>query len=290
MPRIEYQRIKIQGRGLAMIEQINAIIAEYEQAGYSLTLRQLYYQLVSKDLIPNSEKSYTNIGNLVNTGRLAGLIDWQSIEDRTRALRSLAHWPTPADIVKSAANQYRRDLWEGQSRYCEVWVEKDALIGIVEQAAERLDCPCFSCRGYTSQSEMWAAAMRFIDKAGQGRECVIIHLGDHDPSGIDMTRDIIDRLAIFGATVDVNRIALNMPQIRQYNPPPNPAKITDTRAAGYIKAHGPHSWELDALRPEILDGLITAAIKDSLDQKKYNQAIKKMEKERERIKALLPLI
>jgi hypothetical protein len=189
-----------------------------------LTLRQVYYQLVSRDLIENSEKSYKHIGNLVNNGRLAGLIDWQAIEDRTRTLRRLSHWETPSEIVESAANQYRRDLWEGQDRYCEVWVEKDALICIVEQAASRLDCPCFSCRGYTSQSEMWGAAMRFIEKSENSRECVLIHLGDHDPSGIDMTRDIRERLAMFGASVDVKRIALNMPQIEEYNPPPNPAK------------------------------------------------------------------
>ena len=288
MPRIAYQEINIQRRGLALIDQINAIIAEYEAAGYSLTLRQVYYQLVSKDLIENTEKSYKNIGNLVNNGRLAGMIDWQAIEDRTRTLRALPHWYKPAEIVEAAANQYRRDLWEGQPRYCETWVEKDALIGIVEQAAHRLACPCFSCRGYTSQSEMWAAAMRFIDKADEGRECVLIYLGDHDPSGIDMTRDIRERLALFGATVKVHRFALNMPQIEEYSPPPNPAKETDTRAAGYIAEYGNSSWELDALRPEILDGLITEAIKSNLDQKKYKQAIKRQEAERKTITALLP--
>ena len=288
--KIQYAKINIHRPGLALIEQINAIITEYETAGYSLTLRQAYYQLVSRDLIENSEKSYKHIGNLVNNGRLAGLIDWQAIEDRTRTLRRLSHWETPAEIVKSAANQYHRDLWEGQDRYCEVWVEKDALIGIVEQASERLDCPCFSCRGYTSQSEMWGAAMRFIGKADNGRECVLIHLGDHDPSGIDMTRDIRERLAMFGASIDVKRIALNMPQIEEYNPPPNPAKETDTRAAGYIAEYGNSSWELDALEPRALDALITAAIKSNLDQKKYSRAIKKQETEKKSIVALLPLL
>jgi hypothetical protein len=273
-----------------LIDQINEIISEYEAAGYSLTLRQVYYQLVSRDLIENTEKSYKNIGSLVSNGRLAGLIDWNAIEDRTRQHRSLPHWETPAEIVQGAANQYRRNLWEGQDRYCEVWVEKDALIGIVEQAADRLDTPCFSCRGYTSQSAMWAAAIRFIDKADEGRECVIIHLGDHDPSGIDMTRDIIDRLVHFGARVDVQRIALNMPQIKQYKPPPNPAKETDTRVEGYKKIYGLHSWELDALKPEILDQLITDAIKNNLDQKLYDLAIDRQEQERQSIMALLPVI
>jgi hypothetical protein len=118
----------------------------------------------------------------------------------------------------------------------------------------------------------------------------LIHLGDHDPSGIDMTRDIRERLATFGASVDVKRIALNMPQIEEYSPPPNPAKETDSRAAGYIAKYGNSSWELDALEPRVLDALITAAIKSSLDQKKYSRAVKKQEAERKSIAALLPLI
>jgi hypothetical protein len=288
--KIQYAKINIRLSGLALIGHVNAIISEYETAGYSLTLRQVYYQLVSRDLIDNSEKSYKHVGSLASNGRLAGLIDWQAIEDRTRTLRRLPHWDAPAEIVESAASQYRCDLWEGQGRYCEVWVEKDALIGIVEQSAQRLDCPCFSCRGYTSQSEMWGAAMRFVDKTNNGRECVLIHLGDHDPSGIDMTRDIKERLAMFGASVDVKRIALNMQQIEEYSPPPNPAKETDTRAAGYIAKYGNSSWELDALEPRALDALITAAIKSNLDQKKYSRAIKKQEAERKSIAALLPLI
>ena len=290
MPCIQYQKTNIQRRGLLLIYKINDIITEYEKSGYSLTLRQIYYQLVSRDLIENTEKSYKNIGNLVNNGRLAGLIDWNALEDRTRKHRALPHWETPSEIVQGAARQYRRDLWEGQDRYCEIWVEKDALIGIVEQAADRLDCPCFSCRGYTSQSAMWAAAMRFRRKTDEGRECVIIHLGDHDPSGIDMTRDIKDRLTLFGASVDVQRIALNLPQIKKYKPPPNPAKETDTRAAGYITKYGSHSWELDSLKPEILDALITDAIKSNLDQNLYTQAMEKQEQERQIITSLLPVI
>jgi len=290
MPCIQYQKTNIQRRGLLLIYKINDIITEYEKSGYSLTLRQIYYQLVSRDLIENTEKSYKNIGNLVNNGRLAGLIDWNALEDRTRKHRALPHWETPSEIVQGAARQYRRDLWEGQDRYCEIWVEKDALIGIVEQAADRLDCPCFSCRGYTSQSAMWAAAMRFRRKTDEGRECVIIHLGDHDPSGIDMTRDIKDRLTLFGASVDVQRIALNLPQIKKYKPPPNPAKETDTRAAGDITKYGSHSWELDSLKPEILDALITDAIKSNLDQNLYTQAMEKQEQERQIITSLLPVI
>lgn len=286
MPCITYQDIKIQGKSRVLIDQVNQIIGEYQAQGYALTLRQVYYQLVSRNIIENTESSYKRIGELINTGRLAGIIDWTAIEDRTRNLRALPHWQTPGEIVKAAAAQYHRDLWEGQEYYTEVWVEKDALIGIVETAAERLDVPCFSCRGYTSQSEMWAAAQRIQGRMGEGRKCVIIHLGDHDPSGLDMTRDIADRLAMFKAEVTVNRIALNMPQIREYDPPPNPAKITDTRAAAYIEKHGGTSWELDALPPDALDRLITETIETYLDWKLYAEAEARQDREREKIKRL----
>jgi hypothetical protein len=233
---IKYADKSFRANSLAQIARINEIIAEYDAQGYGLTLRQIYYQLVARGIIENSEKSYKNIGNLINNGRLAGLISWTAIEDRTRNIRALTYWNSPQRIILDIANYYHRNLWENQDRYVEVWIEKDALIGIVEPTAQRYDVPCFSCRGYVSQSEMWAAAQRFIQKHEEGKECKIIHLGDHDPSGLDMSRDITDRMTAFGANVCIDRIALNRDQIDAYNPPPNPAKITDTRASGYIRA------------------------------------------------------
>jgi hypothetical protein len=276
MPKIKYEDIRIQKSGLDLIEQVNEIIDDYSLRGYSLTLRQVYYQLVSRGIIENSERSYKNTGELISRGRLAGLIDWYAIEDRTRNLRSRSHWEDPKEILKSAAEAYHIDLWEDQEKYVEVWIEKDALIGIVEQAVREYDVPCFSCRGYTSQSEMWSAAMRLKDKwLKHDKECIIIHLGDHDPSGIDMTRDIQDRLRNFGAAAIVDRIALNMDQIKEFNPPPNPAKITDSRARDYIKKFGETSWELDALDPEEIQRLIVENIEFHLDKKRFDKSMSK---------------
>ena len=283
MPKIKYKEMQIRKTGLALIEQVNAVIELYEQQGYSLTLRQVYYQLVSKNIIPNSEKSYDNLGNLINNGRLAGLIDWTAIEDRTRYVRALNHWDSPQDIIESAAYSYRIDLWQGQYYYVEVWVEKDALIGIVEQTANRYDIPCFSCRGYGSASEYWNAAQRIREQNQFGRDCVILHLGDHDPSGIDMTRDITDRLSMFGADVHIERIALNMPQIEQYTPPPNPAKTTDSRSGEYIKRYGVNSWELDALEPKMLDRLISDNITKYIDMNKFENAKIRQDQEKKKI-------
>ena len=231
MPKIEYKSIKFQQKSLELIRLVNQVVEEYQAQGYELTLRQAYYQLVARGYIPNNERSYKNIGNLINDGRLAGLIDWHSITDRTRNLRSNSHWDNPADVIASARYSYLLNKWDGQPNYVEVWVEKDALVDIVGQACRPLDTPYFSCRGYTSQSEMWSAAQRFISQDYRDNR-VIIHLGDHDPSGIDMTRDIQERLQMFGADVYVKRVALTMNQIGTYNPPPNPAKIRSQIASG----------------------------------------------------------
>lgn len=250
---------------LYMIELINDVINEYHQKGYDLTLRQVYYQLVAADLIENSERSYKNIGNLINDGRLAGLIDWDAIIDRTRNLRGLGSDVNPEITIYRAAKLYRLDKWENQPYHIEVWVEKDALAGIIGQICNRLDIDYFSCRGYTSQSEMWRAARRLIEYEEDGKETVILHLGDHDPSGIDMSRDITERLELFGAYPEFKRLALNMDQVEEFSPPPNPAKLSDSRAKGYIKNYGRSSWELDALKPETLDELITDNISPYID-------------------------
>ena len=251
---------------LATIEQANAIIDEYQLAGFTLTVRQLYYQFVARDLIPNTDRSYKNLGKVVNDARLAGLIDWDAIEDRTRFLRSNSHWSTGADVIDSCAQQFQLDKWENQSHYIEVWIEKDALIGVIEAICQRLDVPYFACRGYSSQSEQWRAGQRLQAVIDQGRIPLIIHLGDHDPSGIDMTRDNQDRLSLFAWNdVQVERIALNWDQIEQYQPPPNSAKLSDTRAKAYIEQYGAHSWELDALDPRVIESLIEAKVEQYRD-------------------------
>lgn len=264
MPKVQYVNIKFQSKSLDLIELVNSVIDEYAAQGYELTLRQVYYQLVARGYIPNNERSYKNLGNLINDGRLAGLIDWYAIVDRTRNIKRNPHWEDPQSVIESAKYLYMLDRWQYQPNYVEVWVEKDALIGIVSQICSKLDVPHFSCRGYTSQSEMWAAARRFISQDHRESR-TIIHLGDHDPSGIDMTRDIRERLALFGADVDVKRVALTMEQIERFSPPPNPTKLTDARASGYISEYGHECWELDALEPKIITSLIRNEVTALMD-------------------------
>jgi hypothetical protein len=286
VPIIQYVRKVFGADRQAIIDQANLICAEYAAQGFDLTLRQLYYQFVSRGLIANKMSEYKRLGDIINDARLAGAMDWDYIVDRTRNLRDLAHWRSPQEILSAVAAQYRTERWARQPEMVEVWIEKDALIGVIAGVCEGADVPYFSCRGYVSQSEMWSAAQRHHGYQRRGQQPIIIHLGDHDPSGIDMSRDIQDRLALFGATTEVIRIALTMDQVDQYQPPPNPAKITDSRAVGYIEEYGPESWELDALDPATLAALITGEIEAHRDDALWAESSTSMWNQRDLLSAV----
>lgn len=286
-PRIEYLEWKPGVAALETVGAAHAICTEYAAQGYDLTLRQLYYQFVARALIPNNQRSYKRLGDIVNRARLAGFLDWSFIVDRTRNLQSVSHWADPTEIIEACADSFRLDKWEDQPARVEVWVEKEALAGVVQKVADQWDCPWFSCRGYVSQSELWGASRRMerYFRAG-AEEVIVLHLGDHDPSGIDMTRDIQDRLELFGVgAVEVKRIALNMDQIEQYGPPPNPTKLTDSRSDGYIHRFGMESWELDALDPATLDKLISDNIQPWIDESLYQGRLDEEQRHRDLLEA-----
>jgi hypothetical protein len=298
MTFICYQQRRFSPESKNLIRIANEIISEYQKEGFDLTLRQLYYQYVSRDVLPNTLRSYKNLGSVINDGRLAGLIDWKAIVDRTRQLRGRQHWDSPAEIVKAAANSYNIDRWKGQETRPEVWIEKDALLGVFEGACQGVDVSYFSCRGYTSQSEMWEAAQRIQQRYEvDGQNTVILHFGDHDPSGIDMSRDIEDRLRMFlagedgeGSSSDISdclefkRVALHMEQIKSAKMPPNPAKLTDSRAKSYLMNFGRESWELDAMDPKMLAKLVRLNVTRYIDSpKKWREADKQEKLEREKI-------
>lgn len=270
------------GKSLLVIQQAREILDEYQAKGFTLTLRQLYYQFVARGLLANKQSNYDKLGAIVSDARLAGLIDWDAIEDRTRFLRGHTTFKDPADAIAKARSRYRIDMWEGQPVRLEVWIEKDALLGVIEAACQKWDINYFACRGYASQSELYTAGKRIAwRRAEQNQDTVVLHFGDHDPSGMDMTRDNTDRLSLFaGEYVEVRRMALNMPQVERYNPPPNPAKLTDCRAAGYIAEFGHSSWELDALKPEVIAALIEEGVDDVLDRDLWAERVAQFENDR----------
>jgi hypothetical protein len=276
VPKICYIDKEFRSGSRDVIDWANGIIREYELQGFQLTLRQLYYQMVARDLVENTQRSYKRIGSILSDARLAGLVDWFSIEDRTRKLAGNPHWKNPKSIIESALHSYAIDKWVNQPFRVEVWIEKDALSGVISGVCQELDIDYFSCLGYTSASEMWRAGRRLRRYLHGGQVPVVIHLGDLDPSGVDMTRDIEDRLNMFAeSAVNVDRIALNEDQIDKYNPPPNPTKLTDSRAGGYISVYGFDSWELDALEPKVMVDLIRQTVLSFRDDTCWQAALDK---------------
>ncbi len=269
MPKIAYQQCAFKKSTLEVIYAVNEIIDEFQDQGYQLTIRQLYYQLVSRSIITNTVYNYNNISTLVNNGRSAGLIDWHAVVDQTRHLRRTLHCESASDLIEKAMGSMVIDKWAYQPYYLEVWVQKDTLMGLVQRICSRWDVPCFSCRGYVSQSEIWAAAMRIISTE---RQVVIFHLGDHDPIGLDMSRDIFERLGQFGANPIFKRLALNSNQIEEYKPLQHPIKVTDSKYHEYIRRYGDQCWELDSLTPSVLTGLIQSGIDEYLDVKSFRRS------------------
>lgn len=321
MAKIHYRSIRLSNANKERLETINSIITEYQNDGYVLTLRQLYYQLVSRDVIPNKPTEYAKLSGLLKEGRMAGIVDWDAIEDRLRRPEKPAAWDSPKEIIESAVSQYARPRMEGQENYIEVWVEKDALSGVLKRVTQKYHIPIVVNRGYSSVTAMHDAFNRFVDAAdNKGQKITILYLGDFDPSGVDMVRDITDRIKEFfigsmfvrskwyelsydqqdnfesienygsqwvHENITILPIALTMAQIKQYNPPPNPAKITDPRAADYIKKYGNTSWEVDALPPPVLNALLTDAITNRIDEEKYDEVVASEKADKVKIKKLL---
>jgi hypothetical protein len=286
--REAFEEHTFRGKSLSVIETANSIIEQYQRQGFTLTLRQLYYQFVSRDLIPNQQSEYKKLGATLNKGRLAGVIDWSAIEDRTRNMQHTSTWVSPESSMYAVARQYKEDAWATQPNYVVVLVEKDALLGVIEPVCTEQRVPYMSCRGHISQSEMYSLGKRLGQAVQEGQKPLILHLGDHDPSGVHMTEDIRRRLSMFAEEyIQVDRLALNMDQIRRYRPPPNPAKESDSRHAAYVRDYGTdNSWELDALDPTVIATLIRDAVDAARDSELWEQALAKERSARETLQGV----
>lgn len=257
------------------LEQITAVLEEFDGDNIKLTLRQLFYQLVTKNIIPNQQRAYKQLGELLSKARLSGLIDWRIIEDRVRQAERSTEWDTIAEYCDPW--QFRLPRWSDQPNYVELWCEKDALSSVLAPITADLHAVLMVNRGYSSSSAMYESSKR-IEKNANGKPAHIIYLGDFDPSGEDMVRDIRDRMETFGCDVDVVKLALNPDQVRRWKLPPNPAKMSDSRAAGFVDMHGSSSYEVDAIPPKDLQKMVRKSITDLMDMDAY-EAIKAKEDE-----------
>ncbi len=285
MSKIQFRdNLQLNGANIRKLDTVNQIILEYAKEGYTLTLRQLYYQLVSRDIIPNRVQEYAKLSTLLVKGRMAGVVDWDAIEDRIR-IPFLPYWAIDIkDAVNDILNQYRLDRQNKQSVYIELWVEKDALSGVLKKVTSYYHINLMVNRGYTSCTALHDAYLRFREKETAGKKGVILYLGDHDPSGLDMIRDIRERLFEFGISPEIKSIGLTMAQIKKYNPPSNPAKITDPRAKWYIAKYGNVSWEVDALNPRILLQLVKRNVEKIINVELFKNTLKQEEVDKKKFK------
>jgi len=286
-----YKKHRFNAANTKMITLCNSIIDKYLKQGLRLTLRQLYYQLVSMAIIKNKEREYKNLSTLISNARLAGLIDWEAIEDRIRTPFKSNEFQDINDLINTATAVYRLPRWKGQDTYAELWVEKDALAGVLRPLAQEYHVTLMVNRGYSSQSAMYESAQRIINSVDtydcDEHNTVIFYLGDLDPSGEDMVRDIQNRLQMFEANVEVKKVALTIEQVNHFNPPPNPTRLSDPRASDFLKKYGESSWEVDALPPEELTRIIREQFERVIDREEMNKIVSKEKKDIKQLKDLL---
>ena len=242
-----------------MIDVAKGILQEHNP----MTLRQVYYQLVSRQVIKNNLSRYHAVSSALVDARKEGLIPWGWIEDRLRRPRCVNTWNSLKEFAGNVAPSYRRDAWSGQPGYFETWLEKDALSGIFEEVLEQYRVTLNVGRGYDGWDSIRNAAQRLGAHAGEG--AAILYFGDFDSSGEDMVRSLRERLAFFGCEPEVVKCALTHEDIEQYQLPCALAKATDTRSKKFIEKHGDVAVELDALPVDVLRDRLVAEVESRMD-------------------------
>jgi len=274
MTKEAFEERRFAAKTAKVIEQANEIMAEY--SGDKLTLRQLHYQFVARDLYENTMRNYKKLGDIIRNGRMAGLISWDLVQDRTRGLRGWSHGKlNPQDAIESAAYSYRERRWRSQPVKVEVWIEKDALSGVLTAPLAEYRADYFATKGYPSISSLKEAADRFKRYERNGEKVVILYFSDHDPEGLQMPEQVGEALESFDVrNVEIRRMGLTMAQVRQHQPPPSAAKQTSSRIDSYIAATGTNqAWELDALKPAVIQELITKEMDSIIDWDLWNESI-----------------
>ena len=277
----------------AILQTSNDILAAYQRQNITMTLRQLYYQLVARDMIPNVVSMYKKLSELLTDARYAGFLDWDHLTDLTRSSERASQWGSVADIMDTAASSYRRPRWEGQPYHVELLTEKEALFSVLDPIAREWHIFLTVNRGFGSASLAYQMAWRLQEEIQQEKQAVILYIGDHDPSGLAMVGDMRSRLSEFLkfrhvplSAFTFRALALTTEQVRQYNPPENPAKETDSRFKAYQKAFGDVSWEVDALQPETMRGIIDKAILEYVDLSEFERVKEREAAEKQELRTI----
>ena len=256
-------------------ELLEAAKSILEASESPMTVRQTYYQLVTKNLIENCKESYSKISRILGDGRKEGEIAWELIEDRVRTPWKVNTWDCLTNYFETVKRAYRKDLWEKQNSYIEVSVEKDALSGIFSDVLSYYQVTLNVGRGYDSLSSLKNMADRLIAQKEAGKTCYILSFGDFDPSGEDIFRALYQGLENFRSPATCKRCAILQEDITNYNLPPNVAKSSDARYSGFINKNGScDAVELDALPGNILKQRIKDEVEACIiDKKSWDESI-----------------
>jgi hypothetical protein len=254
---------------------LHAIVAEQKP----MTVRQVFYQATVRGLVPKTENGYQMVATALGDMRRAKLLPFHWIADTTRWQRKPRTYSTVAHALAETAKFYRRSLWDDAPAYVEIWIEKDALSGVVYPVTSEYDVPLMSAKGYPSLSFLHAAAEQM---ASEERPCFIYQFGDHDPSGVDAARAIEESLREMAphAEIHFERKAVTPAQIDAWQLPSRPTKASDPRSKNWT---GGESVELDAIDPETLRGLVRGSIERHVDREKLEVLLVAEQSEREQL-------
>jgi hypothetical protein len=239
-------------------DAILEVMDEYDR----MSVRQLFYQLVSRGHIDKTEHGYKRVCDATVQIRLAGELPYHKVVDGHRERRRTFAHNGLHQALESAADMYRRNYWITQPRHIEVWSEKDALSGVIFPICEHYGVTYVAARGFPSLSIRYQSSKEFLRI---GKPVTVFYFGDHDASGRKISDNLQEELAQFGADVTVVRMALEPQQIRDYRLPTRPGKRSDSRHAEFASRYGDASVELDALPPDVLTSLVENAILSEID-------------------------
>lgn len=266
------------------------IVAHYEPG--ILTLRGLHYRLVAAGMT-NSQRHYKRVVDAMKTARWDGDITFETFSDHDREVLGMTS-ASVTDLdweisygqrqVKAWMENYKKNRWENQEVYPEIWIEKKALQGVFESVCLRHSVALAPCKGYPSLTFLNEAKARFLEAQNRGQKCVIIYFGDYDPSGEDIPRSIAENLWRLGVEVEVKRVLLLEEQVIEWGLPPAPAKSGDSRTANW---DGIGQVELDAVEPTKIQQYCKDAIDEIFDEDKYAELMDVQDEEREQYVAAL---
>jgi hypothetical protein len=255
--------IKRLRRTKAAITGVKAAIVNILSTDHPQTVRQVFYALSVRGVIEKDQVEYKRtVVRLLTEMREAETIPFAWIADNTRWMRKPTSFTGLDQALRASSHFYRRDLWAAMPTYVEVWVEKDALAGVILEQTEVYDVPLMVARGYSSITFLHAAAKAIEAK---GKPAYIYHFGDLDPSGVDAARDVEAKLRRYapGAEIHFERPAVTREQVELWNLPTRPTKLTDTRAKKFTGT----SVELDAIPAAKLRELVRGCIERHVDQR-----------------------